>query len=152
MTAAVLILISALLLVKLTVLCSWGSESFLFPIGISYYTFSLVSYVADVYWSRDRAERNYLKLLTFTLFFPKILQGPIARHKSLAPQLLEGHRFSYENLCFGLQLMLWGYFKKTVVADRLNILVQAALGQYEQYGGFSAGIHGKSTDFRTTRI
>ncbi len=97
--------------------------SILVPLGISYYTFSLISYVTDVYWKKDKAEQNYFRLLAFTLYFPKILQGPISRHRELAPQIFEGHTFDYQKLCFGLQRMLWGYFKKLVIADRLAIFV-----------------------------
>ncbi len=97
-------------------------------LGISYYTFSLLSYLADVYWKKDRAETNFLRLLLFAIYFPKILQGPIARHKDLAPQLAQEHSFHYQELCFGLQLMLWGYFKKMVIADRLALFVNTVFG------------------------
>ena len=97
-------------------------------LGVSYYTFSLISYVADVYWRKDKAEHNFFRLLAFTIYFPKILQGPISRHKELAPQFFEEHSFDYRQFCFGLQRMLWGYFKKLVVADRLAILVNAVFG------------------------
>lgn len=100
-------------------------------LGVSYYTFSLISYVADVYWRKDTAETNYLHLLAFTIYFPKILQGPISRHKELAPQMFEEHRFDYEKFCFGVQRMLWGYFKKLVIADRLAIFVNTVFGNIE---------------------
>lgn len=72
------------------------------PLGISYYTFSVIGYMADVYWQRETAERSYLKLLLYLLYFPHILQGPIPRHRRLAPQLTEGHPFRYKSLCYGL--------------------------------------------------
>ncbi|MBR1812176.1 MAG: MBOAT family protein [Clostridia bacterium] len=100
-------------------------------LGVSYYTFSLISYIADVYWRRDTAETNYLHLLAFTIYFPKILQGPISRHKELAPQMFEKHRFDYRQFCFGVQRMLWGYFKKLVIADRLAIFVNTVFGNVE---------------------
>lgn len=56
-------------------------------------------------------------------FFPQIIQGPIARYDQLAAQLYEGHRFSYTNLTYGAQLIMWGFFKKLVIADRVAILV-----------------------------
>lgn len=104
-------------------------------LGVSYYTFSLISYVADVYWRKDRAETNFLRLLLFVLYFPKILQGPISRHKNLAPQLAQPHKFDYREFCFGLQLMVWGYFKKMVIADRLAIFVNAVFGNAENAYG-----------------
>lgn len=104
-------------------------------LGVSYYTFSLISYVADVYWRKDRAESNFLRLLLFVLYFPKVLQGPISRHKDLAPQLAQPHRFDYREFCFGLQLMVWGYFKKMVIADRLAIFVNTVFGDVEHASG-----------------
>ena len=104
-------------------------------LGVSYYTFSLISYVADVYWRKDRAETNFLRLLLFVLYFPKILQGPISRHKELAPQLAQPHKFDYREFCFGLQLMLWGYFKKMVIADRLAIFVNTVFGNASDASG-----------------
>ena len=98
------------------------------PLGISYYTFSMVGYLADVYWRKEKAEKNFLKFFTWVLFFPKILQGPIARHKKLGEQINEGHAFEYERVCFGIQLALWGYFKKMVIADRLSIFVNSVFG------------------------
>lgn len=88
----------------------------------------MVGYLADVYWRKDKAEKNFLKFLTWVLFFPKILQGPIARHKKLGAQINEGHAFEYERVCFGVQLALWGYFKKLVIADRLSIFVNSVFG------------------------
>lgn len=134
-TVAVLVLVSTLTLVKLYGLFGWAKGFFVFPVGISYYTFSMISYVLDVYWGKDRAERNYFKLLLFALYFPKILQGPISRHRTLGKQLTVGNDFSYENLCFGIQLMIWGYFKKLVIADRVAILTRQVFGSYESYGG-----------------
>lgn len=105
------------------------------PLGISYYTFSLISYLADVYWRKEKAEQNYLKFLLFVIYFPKILQGPISRHKNLADQLIEGHTFEYKRVCYGLQLALWGYFKKLVIADRLAVFVNEVFGNYMAYSG-----------------
>lgn len=105
-----------------------SAASVLVPLGISYYTFSLISYLADVYWKKDKAEQSFFRLLAFTVYFPKILQGPISRHKELAPQLFEGHSFDYTRFCFGLQRMVWGYFKKLVIADRLALFVNTVFG------------------------
>lgn len=115
-----------------------GAESkisIIVPLGISYYTFSAIGYLADVYWKKEKAEKNYFKFLLFVLYFPKILQGPISRHKNLGKQLVEGHRFEYKRFCYGLQLMLWGYFKKLVIADRLAIPVSKVFGSYATYSG-----------------
>lgn len=104
-------------------------------LGVSYYTFSLISYTADVYWRKDKAEKSLLNLLLFTAYFPKILQGPISRHKNLAPQFEQPHSFDYKEFCFGLQLMVWGYFKKMVIADRLSLLINTVFGKPDSYAG-----------------
>jgi len=117
----------------------WALESLdisiLMPLGISYYTFSIISYMADVYWKKDEVEHNFFKLLLYMIFFPHILQGPIARHKKLASQLVEGHTFEYTRFCYGLQRIVWGYFKKMVIADRFVIIVNTVFGNYTEYTG-----------------
>ena len=109
--------------------------SVIVPLGISYYTFASVGYLADVYWKKDQAEKNPLKLLLYVCYFPQILQGPIPKHKTLAPQLNEGHRFDYERVCFGLQRAVWGFFKKLVIADRLAVMVREIFDHYQNYSG-----------------
>lgn len=111
------------------------SVSIIVPLGISYYTFSLVGYVLDCYWRKETYEKNYFKLLLFALYFPKVVQGPILKYRNLAPQLLKEHRFEYRNMCYGLQLMLWGYFKKMVIADRLALFVNTVYGDYQNKSG-----------------
>ena len=105
------------------------------PLGISYYTFSAVAYLADVYWRKQKPEENYFKFALFLIYFPKILQGPISRYKNLAHQLTSEHEFNYKQFCFGIQLMVWGYFKKIVIADRLAVVVNEVFHNYENYSG-----------------
>lgn len=135
LSLVIISLISGLALVKIMSSFQNKINKFIFPVGISYYTFSLISYLVDIYWGKDRAEENYCKLLLFTIYFPKILQGPISRHKNLAPQLNEGHLFSFTNLSYGFQRMLWGFFKKSIIADRISILVSTTMKDYAQHGG-----------------
>lgn len=111
-----------------------GSSVFT-PLGISYYSMSLTAYLADVYWKKERAERNPLRLLLYTLYFPKILEGPISRHRRLASQFEESHIFNYVEFCHGLQRMAWGYFKKLCIADRLSLFVTPVFADYHEYGG-----------------
>lgn len=106
------------------------------PLGISYYTFSSIGYLLDVYWRKDKCERNYFKVLLYMIYFPQIVEGPIARHKFLAPQFTEEKNFNYSRVCFGIQLMTWGYFKKMVIADRAAIIVNTIMGNLEKYQGF----------------
>ena len=70
------------------------------------------------------------------IYFPQIVQGPISRYNKLLPQFESPQKMTYERFCFGLQLMVWGYFKKMVVADRLAIFVNTVFGSLEQYQGF----------------
>ena len=134
-TLIVLILIAVLTLVKCDVKFNLKFMSIVFPIGISYYTFSMISYLADIYWGKDKAERNLFRLILFIIYFPKMIQGPISRHKALAQQLAEGHYFCYQDFCFGLQLMIWGFFKKLVISERAGIVVSQVVDHYENYGG-----------------
>lgn len=106
------------------------------PLGISYYTFSSIGYLLDVYWKKDKCEKNYFKVLLYMIYFPQIVEGPIARHKQLATQFIEKKTFNYTQFCFGIQLMAWGYFKKMVIADRAAIFVNTIMGNLETYQGF----------------
>jgi alginate O-acetyltransferase complex protein AlgI len=112
----------------------------LLPIGISFYTFQTASYIIDIYRGAYKADRNIAKYALFVSFFPQILQGPIGRYDDLAAQLTAPNRFSYKNLKFGLQLMLWGYFKKLVIADRIAVLVAAIYDNTAQPGFFTMSL------------
>lgn len=110
------------------------------PLGISFYTFQAVGYSIDVYRDKYEAEKNFLRFSLFISFFPQMIQGPISRYDQLGPQLKAHHYFRYENLAFGAQLMLWGYFKKMVIADRAGILVSQVFSGYEAYDGLQVFI------------
>lgn len=112
-------------------------SSYLLPIGISYYTFSNISYLIDVFKSKTVPEKRIDYYLTFIIFFPKILQGPIERACDLIPQFKQPHPFNYNDLLAGSKLIIWGFFKKLVIADRLGILVNMVFDNPHQYGGFS---------------
>lgn len=105
------------------------------PLGISFYTFMALSYVLDVYWKRYKAERNFLIYAVYLSYFPHVVQGPIDRFNEFKDQLTGGIAFSYQNLTFGAQLAVWGFFKKLVVADRLGMFVDTVIGNYEHYNG-----------------
>lgn len=111
------------------------SIQILFPLGISYYTFSTIGYLLDVYWRRYSEEKNFWHYLLYVLYFPHILQGPIPRYNRLAPQLTEEHNFDYKRVTFGIQLMIWGYFQKLVIADRLGIFVRDVYGNWKYQSG-----------------
>ena len=98
-------------------------DRYIIPIGISYYTFATVGYLLDVYWQKYKYEKNFFRFMLFAFYYPHIMQGPISRYDQLGASLKEEHRFSYKNLTYGCERMLWGYFKKLVIADRLNVMV-----------------------------
>ncbi len=98
----------------------------LLPAGLSFFTFSCVSYLLDVYGGQISAERNLGRLALYVSFFPKLLAGPIERATTFLPQLTRAIRFDPDAATQGLQLILWGLFKKVVIADRLAVFVDAA--------------------------
>ena len=104
------------------------------PIAISYYTFQSVSYIIDVYRDKQPAQRNFFKYLLFVTFFPQMVQGPISRFGDLGDQLCTPHKFEGKTVSYGLMRILWGYFKKVVIADRLVTAVIALAGG-EAYTG-----------------
>ena len=94
------------------------------PLGISFYTFQTVGYLCDVYWGKVEAERNPLKVLLFTSFFPQITQGPISAWRDLSGELFTEHSLDYHNFSYGAQRLIWGFFKKMVMANILAPYVQ----------------------------
>ncbi|MBQ9085758.1 MAG: MBOAT family protein [Clostridia bacterium] len=107
----------------------------LLPMGISFYTFQTMGYLIDVYRAKTKVERNPARLALFTAFFPQLVQGPISRHSDLAEQLYMPHSFDRKEFIFGLQRILWGYFKKLVIADRILIAMKTLLADPEEYRG-----------------
>ena len=107
----------------------------LLPLGISFYTFQSMGYLIDVYRGKYAPDRNPFRFALFVSFFPQILQGPIGRYDRLASQLYGQKRFSLTRIERGLQLMLWGYFKKIVIADRAAVVVSEVFGNYQSYHG-----------------
>ncbi len=105
------------------------------PLGISYYTLQSISYVIDVYREKYLPDKNLGRVALFVSFFPQMVEGPIGRYDNLAHQLYEPHQFSYERAKFGIQLMLWGYFKKMVIADRAALYVNEVFPNYQSYIG-----------------
>ena len=104
------------------------------PVGISFYTFQALSYTMDVYRGDIYAEKNFFKYALFVSFFPQLVAGPIERSKNLLKQL-QPHKFDYDKFRDGFLLMLWGYFLKLVLADRIAIFVDTVYKDYEQFGG-----------------
>lgn len=116
------------------------------PLGISYYTFNSIGYVIDVGRGKQVAEKHFLKYALFISFFPAIVQGPLHRFGDVGKQLLEPHKFDYNNIKYGIQLMLWGFFKKMVIADRVAVIVSTIFAEGYNYTGshvfFGAVVYG----------
>lgn len=107
----------------------------LLPLGISFYTFQSMGYLLDVYWDRSQAEHNLFRFALFVSFFPQILQGPIGRFGSLGRQLYASHSLDRKNIEGGFLRILWGYFKKMVIADNAVIFVNAIFDHPDLYDG-----------------
>ncbi len=105
------------------------------PLGISFYTFQSAGYVIDCYRGTVQPEKNPARYLLFVSFFPQMVQGPISRFSQLSGQLNSPHPFDAENLRMGIQLMLWGYCKKMIVADRAAVLVNKVFAEPSAYSG-----------------
>ncbi len=105
------------------------------PLGISFYTFQAMGYIIDIYRKKHPAERNVAKFALFVSFFPQIVQGPIDIYGKLAPQLYNGNKLRFENIKQGILLMLWGLFKKLIIADRLVTAITAVTDDYKAFSG-----------------
>ncbi len=130
-------------------------DSIILPLGISFYMFQSMGYVIDVHRGSAKMEKNIFKAALFVSYFPQLVQGPISKFNQLAPQLFGRHDFNGRQITFGLQRMLWGYFKKLVIADRIAVamialksteelgisfLVLSILYAIQIYGDFTGGI------------
>lgn len=109
--------------------------SFMIPIGISFYTLQAVSYMTDVRRGTVKADRNIIRLALFMSFFPQLMEGPIARYSQTAQALFEGKQIKYKNLVFGFERIIFGFFKKIIVADRLDEFVRNVFDGFEKYDG-----------------
>lgn len=107
----------------------------LLPIGLSFHTFQSLSYVMEVYKGDYKPEKNILIYGLYVMYYPQLVAGPIERPQNLLPQLKIEHKFDYHNVTNGLKLMLWGFFKKVVIADRLAGIVNEVFNTPHEYTG-----------------
>ena len=98
------------------------------PIGLSFHTFQAMSYTIEVYRKNQKAEKNFLVYALYVMFYPQLVAGPIERPQNVLPQLHEFRAYNWDNVKEGLARMLWGFFKKAVIADRLAMIVERAYG------------------------
>ena len=110
----------------------------LLPVGISFYTFQTLSYTIDVYYKKQKAEHNFFVFALYVSFFPQLVAGPIERSTNLLPQFKELHSFDYERVRSGLFLILFGLFKKIVIADRFALYADEIFDNPEGYTGMAA--------------
>ena len=107
------------------------------PIGLSFHTFQEMSYLIEVYRGKQKAERHFGIFSVYVMFYPQLVSGPIERPQKLIHQFYEKHKFNSLDLTAGLKLMLWGLFKKMVIADRLAIYVDAVYNNAPYHNGIT---------------
>ena len=112
-----------------------AKASWIIPVGLSFYTLQIAAYLADIYRGRIEAQRNPLKYGLFITFFPQIIQGPIPRYEQLHKELFEGNSYSSDNIMKGIQLIIWGFFLKYMIADKAAVFVNAVFDNYHAYSG-----------------
>ena len=115
---------------------SMPTFSIIVPLGISFYTFASIGYIIDIARGKYEPEKNPLKVALFVSFFPCIVQGPINRFSEAGIQMFEEHHFDYDRFVKGAELMLWGFFKKLVIADRAVLVVNTVMDKTD-YVNFS---------------
>ena len=113
---------------------TWSLKIIL-PVGISFYTFQTMSYSLDVYRRELKATKDFISFASFVSFFPQLVAGPIERASHLLPQILNKRKFNYIQSIKGLRLILWGLFKKVVIADSLSLLVNPIFDNYLDLNG-----------------
>ncbi|MBL4653211.1 MAG: MBOAT family protein, partial [Flavobacteriales bacterium] len=128
----------SVLLSQANINCELYPLELILPIGISFYTFQTLSYSIDIYNGKIKQPEKHLgKFALFVSFFPQLVAGPIERASHLLPQFHKKQHFDYEQIKKGLTLMLWGFFKKIVIADRLAIFVNEIYGTPTEYHGLT---------------
>ena len=114
---------------------SLGSLQWILPVGISFYTFQTLSYSIDLYRRKIEPVRDPIAFFAFVSFFPQLVAGPIERASNLVPQFLQERRFSSRDASDGMRQIIWGLFKKIVIADNCAILVNQIFENHTQVGG-----------------
>lgn len=122
-------------LYKFNIFHDTPSLKLLLPVGISFYTFQVISYLADVYRGQKEPERHFGYFAVFVAFFPKLIAGPIERAGNLLPQFRDKLEFDYQRTTDGLKLIAWGLFKKMVIADRVAVYVDQIYNNPADYTG-----------------
>ena len=116
---------------------SWTAAHIIVPVGLSFFTFKLMSYTLDIYHGKIEHEHNIFDFANFIAFFPTILSGPIDRPKPFLKQLKQSRLFSPDNLTTGFRRVLWGMFMKMCIADRLDLYISAVWNNFEHHSALS---------------
>lgn len=106
------------------------------PIGLSFHTFQAMSYTIEVYKGRQKAEQHFGIYALYVMFFPQLVAGPIERPQNILPQLKKNQIFDYQNISDGGKLILWGFFKKICIADRLSYFVNEVYKNPSEHNAF----------------
>ena len=114
---------------------SYSTLNIVLPVGISFYTFQTMSYTIDVYKNKLKPVEDFISFASFVAFFPQLVAGPIERATNLLPQMLKKRKFSYQEGRTGVKLIIWGMFKKVVIADSLAPIVDSIFNDYQSLGG-----------------
>jgi D-alanyl-lipoteichoic acid acyltransferase DltB (MBOAT superfamily) len=101
----------------------WGTVNWVASLGLSFYTLQLIGYILDCYWGTVEPEHNFAKMALFACYFPEMTSGPIVRFEDVKDQLYAPHKAEYKRIVYGLWRILWGFFKKIVIANNLASLV-----------------------------
>lgn len=109
------------------------------PLGISFYTFSVLSYIVDVYWEKCKAQKNYMNVFLYILMFPKVVQGPIMRWSDFERQLYD-RDVNYDKICQGIERFIKGLFKKVLIADQISPIVDYIFSDVNGIHSLSAWI------------
>jgi alginate O-acetyltransferase complex protein AlgI len=132
--AGLFVLLCCLLFFKVAAVLKAG-QHLAIPLGISYYTFKLISYLLDVYWEKMPPETGFVRLAAFAAFFPQIVAGPIQRCDSFSPQMAKARTPDSNAILCGIARIMIGFMKKFLVADNLALLVASIFGHSDSTGG-----------------
>lgn len=114
---------------------SFDTWDLLLPMGLSFYTFQSIGYLLDVYMERGPVQKNFFRYMLFVSFFPQLIQGPISRYSDVADSMFAEHSFEWKQIKFGCERILWGFFKKLVIADTIAPAVRYITEDPDSYAG-----------------
>lgn len=113
------------------------NNTVLLPLGLSFHTFQSMSYTIEIYKKNFSPEKNFLTYALYVMFYPQLVAGPIEKPQNMLPQLNLPHTFDHNNFTSGLKLMLWGFFKKMVIADRIGVLISPVFSNPSEYSAIT---------------